>query len=237
MTGDGRTVVVTGAGRGLGLGLAEQFLARGDRVVGTVRSLDAADELTGLGARAEVLDVTDDASIDALAAAIADLGHVDVLVNNAGIDARATGAEQSARGPLDLDRRAVLTVLDVNVAGPMLVTQALLPLLREASSPVVVNISSQLGAMSFGGGAGSDVAYNASKAALNMVTVRTADALRSDGVAVVRVHPGWVQTDMGGTAAALTIDESASSLVDTIGGLSLADTGRFLRWDGADHDW
>lgn len=237
MTGDGRTVVVTGAGRGLGLGLAEQFVARGDRVVGTVRSLDAADELTGLGARAEVLDVTDDASIDALAAAIADLGHVDVLVNNAGIDARATGAERSARGPLDLDRRAVLTVLDVNVAGPMLVTQALLPLLREASSPVVVNISSQLGAMSFGGKAGSDVAYNASKAALNMVTVRTADALRGDGVAAVCVHPGWVQTDMGGTSAALTIDESASSLADTIGGLSLADTGRFLRWDGADHDW
>ncbi len=232
-----RTVLITGAGRGLGLGLARHLAARGHRVVGTVRRPDAAAELEAVGARVEVLDVTSDASIDALAASVADLGHLDVLINNAGIDARTHGAARTRRGPFDLDRAAIVGVLEVNVAGPMLVTGALLRLLRRADRPVIVNVSSQLGSMSFGREHGLDTSYNASKAALNMVTARTAQALDGDGMTVVSLHPGWVQTDMGGPTAALTIDESAGAIADTVERLGPGDNGRFLRWDGADHEW
>lgn len=232
-----RTIVITGAGRGLGLGLATRLAAAGDRVIGTARRPDTAAELAAVADRVIALDVADDASISAAVDAVADLDHIDVLINNAGIDARAVGAEAEARGPLDLGRADFLAVLDVNAVGPLLVTRALLPQLRAAEGAVVLNVSSQLGAMTFGHRGGRDIAYNASKSALNMVTVRTATELEADGVALIALHPGWVQTDMGGSAATLTIDESTQAIVETLGRLTLADTGRFIRWDGTTHDW
>ena len=232
-----RTIVVTGGGRGLGLGLVARFLERGNRVVGTVRDPASAPELAALTPHVVTLDVTSDASIEAAADRLAPLGHVDVLVNNAGINAREVGAARDRRGPLAMARADFLGVMDVNAAGPLLVTQAFLPLLEKAPTPLIVNVSSQLGAMSFGGTHGDDIAYNASKAALNMVTRRTATELAGRGVAVVCVHPGWVRTDMGGPAASLTVEESSAAVADTIEGLTLADSGRFLRWDGTDHDW
>jgi NAD(P)-dependent dehydrogenase (short-subunit alcohol dehydrogenase family) len=127
--------------------------------------------------------------------------------------------------------------MDVNAAGPMLVTRALVPLLRAAEGSLVINVSSQLGAMTFGNDHGNDIAYNASKAALNMVTVRSATDLAVDEIGVICIHPGWVRTDMGGAAAALGVDESAAAIAETVDELTLADSGRFLRWDGSPHDW
>lgn len=232
-----RTILITGAGRGLGLGLARRFADRGDRVIGAARTISAASEVTEVADRVVALDVTSDASIASALEAMADIDHLDVLINNAGINAVAVGAPEGARGPLDMGRDHFLAVMDVNAAGPLVLTQALVPLLRKADGALVVNISSQLGAMTFGHRAGNDIAYNASKAALNMVTVRTATELSSDDIAVVCIHPGWVRTDMGGSAASLGVDESASAIADTVDQLTLADSGRFLRWDGTDHDW
>ncbi len=232
-----RTVVITGAGRGLGLGLARRFAERGDRVVGTARAPERAAELTSLADRVVVLDVASDESIDAAAATLDDLGHIDVLINNAGINATAAGADPAARGTMEVSRRHFLDVLDVNAAGPLLLTRALVPLLRAAGGSLVINVSSQLGAMTFGDRAGNDIAYNASKSALNMVTVRMATDLAQDGIGMVCVHPGWVRTDMGGSAASLGVDESSSAIADTVDGLTLADSGRFLRWDGTTHAW
>lgn len=206
-------------------------------IIGTVREPSAASELVALGARAVVMDVGSDDSIAAAVAELADLDAIDVLINNAGINAKAVGGSANGRGPLEIGRAQFLSVMDINAAAPMMVTRALLPLLRAAPAPLVVNISSQLGAISFGGGVGDDMAYNASKAALNMVTVRTAAELAADGVALVALHPGWVQTDMGGAAATLSISESAAAIDETISGLTLADSGRFIRWDGTDHAW
>ena len=233
-----RTIVITGAGRGLGLGLTRALAQNpANIIIGTVRDRSAADGLTTLGARAILMDVASDDSISAAAGELADVGAIDVLINNAGINAKAVGAATDGRGPLAVGRAEFLSVMDVNAAAPMMVTRALLAQLRAAPAPIVVNISSQLGAISFGGGFGDDIAYNASKAALNMVTVRTASELKADGVCLVAVHPGWVQTDMGGAAASLGIDESASAICETISALTLADSGRFLRWDGTDHAW
>lgn len=235
-----RTIVITGAGRGLGLGLAHSFAAQGDRVIGTVRSHDVPPELTEVADRTLRLDVRSDDQIAACVDALSEVGPVDVLINNAGIDVRALRPPAEAdrgRGPLELSRQELLGVFDVNAIGPLLLAKAMRPLLSAATQPIIVNISSQLGSMAVGAKAGRDAGYNASKAALNMITAGLANALAPDGIWVVCVHPGWIRTDMGGGQASLTVEESASAVAATVNGLSPADTGQFFRWDGAPHPW
>ncbi|MCL4120113.1 UNVERIFIED_CONTAM: hypothetical protein GTU68_053786 [Idotea baltica] len=127
--------------------------------------------------------------------------------------------------------------MNVNVTGPMVMTTALLPLLRQSDGALVVNISSQLGSMQVAARKGRDSAYCVSKAALNMWSVKAAASLRTEGIGVVMLHPGWVQTDMGGPSGELTLDDAATSIAATIGALTVADTGRFVRWDGHEHPW
>jgi len=160
-----------------------------------------------------------------------------VLINNAAIDARSLSAGDGDRGPLGLSGDDFLTQMRVNVVGPMLLTRSLLPSLEQASEPRVVNVGSQLGSMAYGAEHGNDIGYNASKAALNSLTVRTASLLRPRGIIAVTVHPGWVRTDMGGSSAMLGSAEAAEAIVETVSGLTIDDTGRFLRWDGTEHPW
>lgn len=237
----GRNVFITGAGRGLGLGLAQHFAAAGDRVIGAVRSPESAPELAAIADNVVQLDVTDRPSIETIAASLSELGHLDVLVNNSGIDSRALGGSREAAGIHDLDPDYFMGQIEVNAVGPMLVTRALTALLTArppgGEPAIIMNVSSQLGSMVVGDTGGRDVGYNASKAALNMITVKTAVALGDRGVCTICVHPGWVQTDMGGSTAAVTIDESASGLKSVIDNLTMADNGRFLCWDGSEHPW
>jgi NAD(P)-dependent dehydrogenase (short-subunit alcohol dehydrogenase family) len=222
-------VVVTGAGRGLGATLAAHFAGAGMNVLAATRGGSAC------GSRIHPpLDVGDEVSIEAFAASVDQ--PVDILVNNAAIDARSLGADGD-RGVLEISPEHFLEQSRINAVGPMLLTRALLPRLEEADSARVVNITSQLGSMSYGAEHGGDIGYNASKAALNAVTVRTASVLRPRGITVVALHPGWVRTDMGGRSAPLGADESAAAIVDTVSHLTMNDTGRFLRWDGTDHPW
>lgn len=231
-----RNVVITGANRGLGLELARHFAKAGDRVWGTARKPAEAEDLRRFCAGVVPLDAASDASIAYLPTTLDGIGRVDLLINNAGLDARAFGVDRAEAGPLALDSESFLGEMRVNALGPMLITRALLPLLRSAPEPIVVNISSQLGSLEVGGQMPRDVGYNASKAALNMVTCNLAAEL-ADQVTVVSVHPGWVRTDMGGPEAMLDIDESAAAIGSLIEGLGPADTGRFFRWDGEPHPW
>lgn len=226
--------MITGVNRGLGRALAEVFVERGHRVWGTSRTGDA---LPGLVSCPHV-DLRDEASIVAACEQIgAETDAVDVLVNSAGADGRSFGAGEDHRGPFDFDADVFNAVIEANVTGPMLVSRHLLPLLLRGDSPMIVNISSQLGSMQVAARKGRDTAYCVSKAALNMLSVKSAAALRNDGVGVVMLHPGWLATDMGGPNAQLPVAETSETIASTIESLTVADTGRFIRWDGHDHPW
>jgi len=231
-----RRIVVTGANRGIGLELVRAFVGLGHSVWGTARDPVAAEELAATGATGILpLDVSDPQSIAAFGTELAEAtGTVDLLVNNAGVGIQSFGADQ-ADGTVDnVDPSLISSVFEVNSLGPLLVTRSLLPLIAVGEAPLVCNISSQLGSMVVGANSG-DVAYNVSKAALNMITVKF--AAEHPSVAFVALHPGWVRTDMGGASAALGVEESASTIADTLLGLTIEDSGRFMNWDGSEHPW
>ena len=211
-------IVITGASRGIGQALAAQYRAQGHTVTGTSRA--GGDGLLAL-------DVTEPASHASLAAALGD-SPVDLLICNAGIYADK-GQSLDTGYPAALWASGFAT----NVTGVFLAVQALLPHLARAASPKIAIISSQMGSDTRAPG-GSYI-YRASKAAaLNLGRNLAAD-LRPRGIAVGIYHPGWVQTDMGGTGADITADQSASGLAARFAALSLDTTGCFETWDGQPH--
>jgi NAD(P)-dependent dehydrogenase (short-subunit alcohol dehydrogenase family) len=222
-------VLVTGAGRGIGLALARGYAAAGWRVVGACRRPDRAEALAGLGEGVELvaLDVTVPASIAAAAARVE--GAVDVLVNNAGVF--GGNASLAAVGQDDL-----LDVFRVNAAGPVLVTQAFLPHLRRGRGRRVVSISTGLAGIA-DNRSGGYLAYRASKAALNMLVRTMAHELDREGIIAVAIDPGWVRTDMGGSSAPTAPDEAARRLIATIARLRPGDSGAFLAADGRTRPW
>jgi NAD(P)-dependent dehydrogenase (short-subunit alcohol dehydrogenase family) len=239
-----RRAVVTGANRGLGLEFTRQLLAAGDEVVATARQPKNADELDKVvatsGGRGTVvrLDAADPDDVTAAALQIGErFDAVDLLVNNAGIWSAPGQPDRASAGALaDLRPEPVLEVLRVNAVGPILVTQALAPLLAAAGRATVVNLSSGLGSLERATGRGN-VAYGMSKAALNMLTRHLAAELRRQGTMVVAVSPGWVATDMGGPAAPLGPPESVQGILNVIDALTPAQSGCFLDHTGATVPW
>jgi NAD(P)-dependent dehydrogenase (short-subunit alcohol dehydrogenase family) len=222
------TVLITGAGRGLGLSLARRLIDRGHRVIGTVRSAAKASELRECGAEIEELEVAEEKSISALGERLK-ARTIDVLVNNAGV-----GSAAKRLSELSLDE--LQRCFAINSAGPLLTTRALAPSLRAGRRRVVMNITSQLGSISLNSG-GSSYAYRSSKAALNQLTRSLAAELGPEGFTCLVVHPGWVRTDMGGAGAPLSPEESATALVSLIDGAKPAWNGKFLNYDGKELPW
>ncbi|MDX2148146.1 MAG: SDR family oxidoreductase [Planctomycetota bacterium] len=223
-----RTVMVTGAGRGIGLELCRQLAASGDSVIACVRDPRSAAPLQGIASDVVSLDVTSAAS-RAAAAALLRGRPIDVLINNAGVSSTSTSL-----GTLDLDE--VSRVFQVNSVGPLAVSQLLLSNLRAGKSKLVVNMTSQLGSITNNKG-GSSYAYRASKAALNMLTVCQARELEREGFICVAIHPGWVRTDMGGPHAPLSVEQSARAILSTMNALTPDKSGSFLNYDGATLPW
>ncbi|MFE9888865.1 SDR family oxidoreductase [Streptomyces scopuliridis] len=205
------TTLITGANKGLGFETARRLIAAGHTVyVGSrdpERGRRAAERL---GARMVVIDVTDDVSVDAAARTIEADGGLDVLVNNAGIEGNAVGA---AEATADMLR----PLFDTNVFGVVRVTHAFLPLLRRSAAPVVVNVSSGLASKTLVSTVGTPtyaypgVAYPASKAALNMVTVQYAKALPE--MRINAVEPGYTATDLNKHSGTQTVEEGAEIIV------------------------
>ena len=219
-------VLVVGASRGIGLELLRQYLADGARVTGTARGEADLARLQGLGAQALALDVASAESVSRLAWQL-DGQAFDTVVYGAGVyGPRQAGLEP----PTDADFDAVM---HTNVLGPMRV----LPPLREVLAPGarVGLLSSRMGSIGSRTSSGGWL-YRASKAAANSVLKDLSLQLAGRAVCV-SLHPGWVRTDMGGSAADLDVATSAADLRRLLAGLTADDNGRFLNHDGQPIDW
>lgn len=223
------TVLITGANRGIGLALAEQFIADGYHVIGTARSPERATALGKSGAQVEQLDVTQPASVSALKKRLGTQA-IDVLINNAGI----TG--HSSKDLAELDIEKLQPTFDVNTLGPLRVIQALLPNLEQGKNKLTVNISSMMGSMEANTW-GCCIAYRASKAALNSINKTLAVDLGQKGFTFVVLHPGYVQTDMNEGKGNYTAEQSASGLHKVITKLEHGDNGKFYDHLGKSLAW
>jgi NAD(P)-dependent dehydrogenase (short-subunit alcohol dehydrogenase family) len=223
-----RTVLITGANRGIGLELARQYAAGGWRVIGTARRPDDAQALHDTGADLVQLDVTDQQSVDRLARSL-DGRPIDLLINNAGILPLMWTLE-------DVDVEQFNRILAVNTVGPVRVTKALLPNLRAGELKTVVNVTSNLGSIGENSGGGF-YGYRESKAALNMFTRSLAADLGPEGFTCIVMHPGWVKTDMGGSSAPVEVEDSAGGIRRVIDSLSPADNGTFWTFEGDQMAW
>lgn len=216
MKNDNRIALVTGANKGIGLEIARQLAQAGIHVLVGARDPGrgsaAVAELSAAGLRSQFvrLDLADHDTIAAAAEAIAaEHGRLDILVNNAGILDAEDGPPSS--GSPEAARR----IMDTNFVGTLAVTQAMLPLLRQSPAARIVNLSSSLGSLTLNGDPSSPyysarlIGYNASKAALNMLTVQLAEELRGTSVVINSVSPGYVKTDLTGHSGFMTPEEGA----------------------------
>jgi NAD(P)-dependent dehydrogenase (short-subunit alcohol dehydrogenase family) len=217
-------VCVTGANRGIGFELARQFKARGDDVFAACRK--GSKELAGLGVKIiEGVDVTDDAGVGRLVEGVGEL-ELDILVNNAGLL-----SEESLE---DLDHDPIRRQVAVNSRGPLRVTAALRPKLRHGAKVAIV--TSRMGSIDDNTSGGS-YGYRMSKAAVNMAGRSLAHDLRSDGVAVAILHPGYVRTDMTDHTGLVDPSESAAGLIARIDELTLDTSGSFWHANGERLPW
>lgn len=237
MSDSGRTMVISGAGRGIGLEWARQELEAGTRVIATARDPEASEELRELAAsgkhRLNILkmDVTDDASIERAAEAIGRLAPaVDDLLHNAGV----FGPKDAA--PLEGSPDEVRHVLEVNAIGPYRVTRRLLPLLRKGNSPRIIFITSRMGSIGDSPSGGA-FAYRMSKSALNMLGVNLAQTLHGDGILSLMLHPGWVRTRMGGASATVEVKDSVAGMRRVVAEARQEQSGTCVDFRGQSVPW
>ena len=222
------TILISGAGRGLGYELARQYAADGWRVIGTVRDAAARKRLQALGVDAHLVDVAQREQIAKLARELKGTA-LDVLFCNAGI----SGKRGMALGSFDYDSWE--EVLRVNLLGAAALAEALVDNVAASERKVIAMMSSRLGSITES--SGMTLPYSTSKAALNMLVKGLAATLRGKGVIAVALSPGWVRTDMGGAGAPLAPETSVAGLRKIIDRLTPADSGRFLSHDGSPIPW
>jgi NAD(P)-dependent dehydrogenase (short-subunit alcohol dehydrogenase family) len=235
-----KTALITGANKGIGLEAARQLGTQGWRVLIGARDSSRAEAAVAalkaarLDAHAVAIDVDDEASIAAAARDVERrFGGLDVLVNNAGVNLEFGGSE----GPLATTRAHFEGTLRTNFLGPVSAIAAFAPLLAKTKGRII-NVSSTLGSLT----ALSDPshmfygftmpAYNASKTALNALTVAYAQALKPQGIAVVSVCPGWVRTDMGSDAAPRSVEQGAA-IVTHVATMANPPSGGFIDENGS----
>lgn len=222
-----KTILVTGANRGIGLALTRAFRARGDAVIAVCRR--SSDALEATGAQVEPgIDVTDGDALDALARRLSDV-RIDTLVLNAGVLERESLGDIDEAG-FDSMRRQ----FEVNALGPLRVAQALLDNLADGAKVGIV--TSRMGSVA-DNGSGGRYGYRASKAAVNAIGKSLAVDLQPRGIAVFLLHPGYVATDMVGGTGDVSPEQAAAQLVERIDGLTLEQTGTFWHANGSPLPW
>jgi|SRR5688572_30562506 NAD(P)-dependent dehydrogenase (short-subunit alcohol dehydrogenase family) len=232
---ESRSVLVTGANRGLGLEFVRQYAQAGWKTYAACRSPKSAKELKALqnqhAGRITVLslDVTDAASIRTAAATLRG-EPIDLLLNNAGV------GSPPAQKIGSFDYAAWAKVLDANVLGPARMVEAFVENVATGRDKRIVTVTSRMGSIADNSSGGS-YAYRSSKAGVNAAMKSFAIDLAPRGITCVVVHPGWVRTDMGGAGGKLAPAESVKSLRALIAELSPADSGKFFNVDGEELPW
>jgi len=217
--------VVVGANRGIGLEIARQFKSRGEDVIAACRSASADLRETGAEVH-ENVDVTDDASVERFTAAVKAGGPVDVLVHVSGI------LKGDNYDSLDFD--LIREHFEVNTLGPLRVARAFAPFMKTGGKIGI--LSSRVGSLA-DNTSGGNYGYRISKTAVNMAGVNLAHDLKSLGIAVLLLHPGFVRTEMTGGRGHIGPDESARGLIARLDELGLDDTGTFWHADGTQLPW
>lgn len=216
------SILITGANRGIGLELARQYSADGWDVVATVRH--ESPELQQLPVRVERLDMGD---LDSVAGFGGRLSSLDLLIANAGTyGPRSVTSAEDGRGWSD--------TFVVNTIAPFLLAQSVLPLVARNSGKLIA-ITSRMGSIA-DNGSGGYIAYRSSKSALNSAWRSLAVDTRGKVTCAV-LHPGWVQTRMGGGSAPMTTEQSADGLRRVIEGLGPEQSGHFFSYDGSEIPW
>jgi NAD(P)-dependent dehydrogenase (short-subunit alcohol dehydrogenase family) len=233
--GQMQTVLVTGSNRGIGLEFCKQYAADGWQVIACSRFPAQADTLNKLAAahpdrvKVHALDVGNRAQVEDLAQSLRD-ESIDLLINNAGIYTKSPPVFQ------DSDYEAWMQAFRINTLAPLKMAQAFAAQVAKSKKKTIVTISSKMGSLADNTSGGSTI-YRSSKAAVNMVVKTLAVDLRPEGITSVMFHPGWVKTDMGGPHALITPTESVTGMRKVINGLTLADSGKFLAYDGQVVPW
>ena len=223
-----KTILITGANRGLGLALAQHYQAANWRVLPTCRRPQDAHALQNIGLEPLPLNVSDEASIKSLSKML-EGQSVDILFSNAGI----FGPRGLGVGTLTSD--VWLEVMRVNAVAPALVAQALVDNVAQSEEKLMAFVSSDLASLT--NTSGGETIYRSSKAALNMTVGTLAKDLAPRGVRTVALSPGWVRTDMGGPNASLSAEESVSGIKAVLDTLTWEQSGGFLKYDGTSLAW
>jgi NAD(P)-dependent dehydrogenase (short-subunit alcohol dehydrogenase family) len=227
---DKKIAFVSGANRGLGFEFSKQLTDRGWTVIAGYRSEETSRQLLELAGSSELLhafrvDIADNKQVERLKKYLSEnFGQLDLLVNNAAIN---PGEDASLS---DVSSQDILQATSVNVIGVLDTTRQLIPLLRKGKNPRVVNVGSRAGLASHA--RNKTIPYGLSKSMLNMLTAQQAEAYRDDDIAVIVITPGWVRTDMGGSDADLSPEESIAGMLTVIDRVTLNDTGAFFDHKG-----
>lgn len=230
------SILITGANRGLGLEFTRQYAKVGWRVFACCRNPAKAAELKTLSEQTNdlitihALDVADFAQIEKLAIELVGQ-EIDVLLNNAGIYPDANCGSFGA-----INYEAWAHAFRVNTMAPLKMAETFASHITRGQQKKIVNITSKMGSIDDNTSGGSYI-YRSSKAALNMVVKSLSIDLAPRGITAVVLHPGWVQTDMGGLGAPTTVEQSISGMRKVIESIGIKDSGKFYGFDGKEIPW
>ena len=230
-----RTVLITGANRGIGLAFCKYYLETGYHVIACSRQPEQSSDLLALKQQYQQtmnlmpLDVTRSAMMEALKHSLTG-EPIDILINNAGV----YGPRDFSFGQITQDQW--LDTIKVNTVAPLLLTQLLVDNLAASDEKKLIMVSSKMASMADNTSGGSYI-YRSSKAALNAVSKSLSHDLSAQGISVAVVHPGWVKTDMGGVNAWITTEESVQGVAQVIAALAPDNSGQFFNYDGSVISW
>ena len=230
-----KKILVTGANRGLGLGLVKKFLKNNEKVICTTRNISKSKELIlckeKYNDNLEIceLDLLDKDSPNILSNFLGD-DTIDLFINNAGV------IGHSAQHFKSVSLNHWLKVLKVNLIAPLLITQSIIKNIEKSSERKIYFISSKVGSIEDNKSGGMYI-YRSSKTALNQVVKSLSIDLKPLGISVISLHPGWVRTEMGGPNALISVEESVNGMVDVISNTSIINSGQFINYDGTRLPW